>query len=315
MNEDANDYTVYEADKLYKRKIVKPEISVAKYACSAHNKKLFYGSPNPLLVIEDLAYRFSLEELQGMFDESVQTYHELAKEMKIMPAEHPIDISSNIRDIAMKMFTDQLYGRQLTYSASLLRKCSKVYKETVITAENHLVKDLKQHAMNTDILEIEDIFPREFFEKQNYSETVKKLSIISQIFNKELLHYLHYNHGQEIQQQLFGGQFKDQLQPLISSYEKFNEPQRSRLQQLYDDDIDRLMLLPASGRMFIESLDQATERFKLKMERPYRFLANPNREGQQLFFIFQKIFEQVERNILKREQQGIDQTQTRVLLN
>jgi hypothetical protein len=43
-----------------KRKIVKPEISVAKFAVSGHNKKLFFGKPNPLLMIEDLAYRLSL---------------------------------------------------------------------------------------------------------------------------------------------------------------------------------------------------------------------------------------------------------------
>ena len=63
MNEDNNDYTVYEADRKLKRKIVKPEISVAKFACSTHNKKLFFGMANPLLLIEDLAARLSLEEL------------------------------------------------------------------------------------------------------------------------------------------------------------------------------------------------------------------------------------------------------------
>lgn len=71
MDEESNDYTVYEADRLYKRKIVKPELSAAKYACSAHNKKLFFGGANPLLIIEDLAYRLSLEELQGILDDTI----------------------------------------------------------------------------------------------------------------------------------------------------------------------------------------------------------------------------------------------------
>ena len=71
MDEDANDYTVYEADSLYKRKLVKPEISVAKFACSALNKKLFFGSASPLLLIEDLAYRLSLEELQEIMSDSI----------------------------------------------------------------------------------------------------------------------------------------------------------------------------------------------------------------------------------------------------
>lgn len=71
MNEESEDYTVYETDRLHKRKIVKPELSIAKYACSTSNKKLFFGSPNSLLLIEDLAYRLSLKELQDMFDECV----------------------------------------------------------------------------------------------------------------------------------------------------------------------------------------------------------------------------------------------------
>ena len=77
MDEESNDYTVYEADRQYKRKIIKPELSAAKFICSAHNKKLFFGSPNPLLMLEDLAYRLTLEELQEMFKESMQIYHEL----------------------------------------------------------------------------------------------------------------------------------------------------------------------------------------------------------------------------------------------
>jgi hypothetical protein len=92
MDEDANDYTVYEADNLYKRKVVKPEISVAKFACSQHNKKLFFGRPNPLLLIEDLAYRLSLDTLKDMFAETLQIYNDLGRDMKIAPAVHPIDI-------------------------------------------------------------------------------------------------------------------------------------------------------------------------------------------------------------------------------
>lgn len=37
MDEEAEDYSVYEADRSLKRKIVKPEISVAKFVCSTHN--------------------------------------------------------------------------------------------------------------------------------------------------------------------------------------------------------------------------------------------------------------------------------------
>lgn len=96
MDEESNDYTVYEADRSLKRKIVKPEMSVAKYACSSHNKKLFFGAPNPLLMLEDLAYRLTLKELEDVMSESMQMYHQLGTEMETIPAEHPLDIHYNL---------------------------------------------------------------------------------------------------------------------------------------------------------------------------------------------------------------------------
>lgn len=75
IDEEAKDYTVYEADPQYKRKIAKPEISAAKYACSTHNKKLFFGKPNVLLLMEDIAARLSLEELKDIMNDCMQTYH------------------------------------------------------------------------------------------------------------------------------------------------------------------------------------------------------------------------------------------------
>ena len=63
MDEDA-DYTVFEIDHSYKRKLARPHISVARYVTTEFNKKLFFGSPNPLLLIEDLVYSLSLEDLR-----------------------------------------------------------------------------------------------------------------------------------------------------------------------------------------------------------------------------------------------------------
>lgn len=72
------------------------------------------------------------------------------------------------------------------YSASMLRKCAKLYKDTVITIDNHLVKPLKKQAMDPDTLDIEEIFTRDFSNHMDYQETVKKLSILSHIYNREL---------------------------------------------------------------------------------------------------------------------------------
>lgn len=85
-------------------------MSIAKYACSTPNKKLFFGKPNPLLLIEDLAYRLSLQELEDILGDVMQTYFDEGIKNQTPPAEHPIDIHNNIVQIAMKDYTDKLYS-------------------------------------------------------------------------------------------------------------------------------------------------------------------------------------------------------------
>jgi hypothetical protein len=43
----------------------------------------------------------------------------------------------------MNTYWEELYDNQLKYTASLMRKCSKLYKENSVTVENPLVKILK----------------------------------------------------------------------------------------------------------------------------------------------------------------------------
>jgi hypothetical protein len=161
-------------------------MSVAKYACSTPNKKLFFGKPNPLILIEDLAYRLTLKELEDIMGDVMQTYYDEGLEKNAPPAEHPIDIHNNLVQIAMKNYTDKLYGNQITYSASILRKCAKLYKETTITIDNHLVHALKKQALNPETNEIDQIFNRDFSENMDYDQTVKKLAILSHIYNREV---------------------------------------------------------------------------------------------------------------------------------
>jgi hypothetical protein len=72
------------------------------------------------------------------------------------------------------------------YSASMLRKCAKIYKDTVITVDNHLVKSVKRQALDPDTLDIEHIFKRDFSDDMDYQQTIKKLSILSHIYNREV---------------------------------------------------------------------------------------------------------------------------------
>ena len=92
--------------------------------------------------------------------------------MQIAPAEHPIDVQSNLVNIGMKNFPDELYEKQLTYTASLLRKITKLYKDSCVTTHNLMVDKLKKYALNPDIEEIEDIFPQHRNETLDYNETL-----------------------------------------------------------------------------------------------------------------------------------------------
>lgn len=53
-----------------------------------------------------------------------------------------------------------IYNNFTNYSASLLRKVTKLYKQTAIVVENELVDIVKEKALNPDIAEIDEIFKR-----------------------------------------------------------------------------------------------------------------------------------------------------------
>ena len=74
--EDFRDNTIYESNYQLKRKIGRPQLTAARIVCSAHSKKVFFGQPDPLLIIEDACARLTLAQLEDLFDESVQEQHE-----------------------------------------------------------------------------------------------------------------------------------------------------------------------------------------------------------------------------------------------
>ena len=77
------------------------------------------------------------------------------------------------------MHTDILYDKVLTYKASLLRKCTKLYKETAITVNDLTVHKIKQRAMNSQIMEIEPL-----------DDVLEKLAMLTHIMNREFQQYL-----------------------------------------------------------------------------------------------------------------------------
>lgn len=107
--------------------------------------------------------------------------------MEIVPAEHPIDIHQNLVNLGMQSHADLLYDRRMNYQASLLRKCTKLYKETAICVNNLLVGKVKERAMNPDIKEFDEIYKLEFSERkdQPFKEVMEKLTILTHIFSRE----------------------------------------------------------------------------------------------------------------------------------
>ena len=82
--------------------------------------------------------------------------------MHVVPVEHPIDLHHNLKNIAMAESQDVLYDKLADYQASLLRKCTKLYKETALVANDLLVENIKERAKNADIREFDEIFTRDF---------------------------------------------------------------------------------------------------------------------------------------------------------
>jgi hypothetical protein len=80
-----------------------------------NGKKLFFGSPNPLLLLEDLSYRLSLSELKAMFDNCVEYYRGRIEKDSIAVSAMPIDIHDNLRNMAMGMHKKELYDEQIKY--------------------------------------------------------------------------------------------------------------------------------------------------------------------------------------------------------
>jgi len=62
--------------------------------------------------------------------------------------------------VAIDLFSDKLFNGLLTYQASLLRKCTKLYKETALIVNSLLVDKIKEKASDPDIKELDEIFSR-----------------------------------------------------------------------------------------------------------------------------------------------------------
>ena len=74
------------------------------------NKKLFFGKPSPLLVMESLAANLELEHLKHILHESLDEYRERAAGRHWFPSTAPIDVHNRLREVAADLYKNELYG-------------------------------------------------------------------------------------------------------------------------------------------------------------------------------------------------------------
>eukprot|EP00347_Sterkiella_histriomuscorum_P017245 403350129 len=317
-----NDYTVFEADSVLKRKCARPHLSVGKYACTEPNIKLFFGRPNPLLVLEDLAYNMDLQELKDIFLDITQQYHKDALLNHTLPVEHPQDVHHHLKSYTRVKYSNEIYSKELDYQASLLRKCTKLYKENALVITEEFVDVVKERALNPDISEFDEIFTRDFNaeNKPPFEEILEKLSILTHLYDREFQLYMINGQGMSLFDKMFNGIYYDEAseytkQQLLEKYQQINLPYKRILTKVFFDDVDRLRYIPASGRDIIESYEVTMKKIDQKVERKYTFAVNQLRQCQTLNVMMKSLLRQIEININNRIKQGIDQTSVRVGLS
>jgi hypothetical protein len=94
---DEESDSLYESDDQLKRKIWRTQLSAARYQISAYGKKLFFGQPDPLLVIEHLSATITIDELKEIFYDCLDEFSETRE--KQVPCHHPIDLHERLKEM------------------------------------------------------------------------------------------------------------------------------------------------------------------------------------------------------------------------
>ena len=129
-----------------------------------YEKKLFFGRPSPLILIEHLVASLELDQLRQIFDESMNEFSERAVNRMWNPAYAPIDVHNRMREIASEKYEQELNGDLMEFQAGILRKCTKLYTNGValLVDPPKQVDKIKEIAKNSDCREFDTIFTRQF---------------------------------------------------------------------------------------------------------------------------------------------------------
>ena len=170
-----DDSTIFQADTKLKRKIVKPELSLAKTMKDSNNKKIFFGAPNPLFTTEDLALSYSLDELQRYFHEVINHIDEYSVKEKWAVVTEPHDMCYNFRMMVLYKYP-HLFKKKMMYNAALMRKLMKLYNKVGLTWDNYHANKTRTYVEDPGLPEFDQIYHQDEYYKK-ISTVLEKYTI------------------------------------------------------------------------------------------------------------------------------------------
>lgn len=89
---------LYEADPVTKRMLWRSQLTAARFQTSEQGKKVFFGQPPQLLVIEHLAFHMELDALRNVFADALESFQFNSNLGNEAPCQHPIDMHTRLVD-------------------------------------------------------------------------------------------------------------------------------------------------------------------------------------------------------------------------
>lgn len=80
----------------------------------------------------------------------------------MVPAYDPIDLHKIMQVISAERHHEALYGKLSLYNASLVKKCLRLYKSSILLAQDERIGHVEKWANITELPEFDNIFKRDF---------------------------------------------------------------------------------------------------------------------------------------------------------
>ncbi|CAI2368988.1 unnamed protein product [Moneuplotes crassus] len=310
--------SVFLADHKLKRKISQTELSLAKIFLEHKKRQFFFGAPNKLFVLEDICLNYSLDQLKEKFLDGIENYKSRNKEGLYVPQTEPADYKFNFRQWALK--DHKMYSTEMMYTAAMTRKLLKLYKKVGLTCENHHAKKIRKYIEDPNLPEFDKIFHQdEYFSKlksvlardEDCEVLIEKLAILSYLHSDYFRSFLEC--GVNPLHQMFSSRYEyiplEDL--LVIFYEKL-EPYQKIIKDSFFRQLTSLETYPSYGRDLIEPYKETISRINKKRHKDYEYPVDVLENQKSLMYSNCIIMKKIYEIIWEREQEGIDQTQTKI---